>query len=244
MTTDLPAVPQDQELERLRARVANLERLTHRLAHELATPLTTARGFAGVLLDREGLDDTARDGLVRIERAVRTAEDMLRARVEEATDDQPRALRLRPLVRDAAVEELGVRSPVGRALPDDLRVFGDPDGMRLAVHLLLRAAAEHARLHGVDPSTVEVALGHGPADVVELRCHVAAPGLDDAQRSAALYGSDEEPDGVPALLRRLHVGLGGLGGRLWLRDPDGDAATFTTVVQLPRDVGSDAATRA
>lgn len=232
-------LPDDQELERLRARVANLERLTHRLAHELATPLTTARGFANALLERGGLDATAHDGLVRIERAARTAEEMLRARVAEATDDQPRALRLRPLLRDAALEELGGRTSVGAALPTDLRVFGDPDGMRLAVQLLLRAAGEHARAHGVDPSGVEVVLGAGPPDVVSLRCHVAAPALDDDQRAAALYGSDGDPGGVPALLRRLHVGLAGLGGRLWLRDPDGDASRFTALVQLPRDVGSD-----
>lgn len=209
------------ELARLRTRIANLERLTERLAHELATPLTTVQIFARILLDGEGLSSEVRQGLERIERAGTTAMELLQHRVAEAPGEQPRSLRLRELVRDAVTGVWGEDAPGGRDLPEDARVFGDPVGIRHALGLVLQALLPPDGVRGVDD--LEVTLARVRPAAYQLR--LAVPRLEDAgvaERDARLVTAGAV--------------LAGLGGRLWDDDGDRTAGGRSILVELQRDV--------
>ncbi len=218
---------EDEELARLRTRVANLERMAERLAHELATPLTTAHGFARVLLDGAGLSPEARDGLERIERASRAALQLLEHRVDEAVDEGLRSMRLRALVRDAVTAVLGEAATAGRALPADAHVFGDPVRMRRALVLVLQAMLPPGAASA--PDDVEVVLEQERPAAYLLRCEVRR--LDD--------GSQDDLEERLTEARRL---LRQVGGRLWAEDLDLEAGRRTVLVELQRPVDDGPAT--
>lgn len=209
------------DVERLRTRVANLERLTERLAHELATPLTTVQGFARILLDGEDLAPDVRNGLERIERAGSSAMRMLQHRVDEAVAVEHRSLRLRELVRDTVTTVWGEEAPAGRGLPVDARVFGDPVGIRHALVLVLQALLPPAG--EADPSGLRVDLHQARPAAYQLR--IEAPGGGGAT-------SSERAD----LLVAAATVLAAVGGRLWQDDPAEVAGRRSVLVELQRDV--------
>lgn len=211
---------EDDELARLRTRVANLERMAERLAHELATPLTTAQGFAQILLDDDGLSAEVRDGLKRVERASRQALQLLQHRVDEGIGDGLRSMRLRELVRDAVTSVLGVAATAGRALPAEARVFGDPVGMRRALVLVLEAMVPADGMSA--PDEVEVVLAQERASALQLR-------ITRGERDAS-------EDDLDVRLAEAASVLAGLGGRLWIDHPGAAAGRRAVLVELQRDV--------
>ncbi len=211
------------ELERLRTRVANLERLTERVAHELATPLTTVQGFARILLDGNELPPEVRRGLERIERAGTSAMHLLRHRIDEATGDRPRSLRLRELVRDTVTAVWGEEAPAGRGLPPDARVFGDPVGLRQALTLVLQALLPPGDTG--DPTDLEVTMAQERGTAYQLRLDV--PSVEEG----AVGQRDQRLADAGAVLARL-------GGRLWSDDPDEAVGRRSVLVELARDVGT------
>lgn len=226
-----------EELERLRARVANLERMADRLAHEMTTPLTTTNGFSRILLEREDLPDEVRAGLERIERASGTALAMLRSRMEEGVGDAPRSVRLRTLVRDAVTEALGDGADAGRDLPEDARVFADLAGLRAAFGLLLMALAEHAASRSVDPTAMTIEIAQERATAYQLRVGLDGPGLPADVRDGH-QPTPGEPLAVDVAgrLRRAEALFGQLGARLWLDDPGRSPQRLSALLELPRDV--------
>lgn len=225
------------EVELLRARVANLERMADRLAHELTTPLTTAHGFARILLDRRDLQDDVRSGLERIERSSGTALAMLRSRMEEGVGEAPRSVRLRTLVRDAVTAVLGDGATAGHDLPEDARVFGDLAGLRAGLGLLLGALAEHAASRSVDPTGLMIDVAQERATAYQLRLSLLGPGLSDEARDGAQPSpGGPRTDDVNGRLRRAEAIFGQLGARLWLDDPARSVTRLSVLLELPRDV--------
>lgn len=224
------------EVERLRARVANLERMADRLAHELTTPLSTAHGFAQVLLDGDP-PDSVRPGLERIERSTAAALAMLRSRLDEGVGEQPRSIRLRAVVRDAATGALGAETTAGADLPADARVFADPAGLHAALGLLLSAVAEHAAACGVDPSGLTIELTQTRPTSYQLRLDLLGAGLPRAVVTAARPRAGAGPDDdVAGRLRRAEALLAVLGARMWLDHPGATAQRLSILLELPRDV--------
>lgn len=224
------------DVERLRARVANLERMVDRLAHELTTPLTTAHGFARILLDGDQLPPEVRVSMERIERSTGTALAMLRSRLDEAVGDEPRSIRLRTLVRDVVSEVLGDSATAGSDLPEDARVFADLAGLRAALSLVLGAFAEHAASHSVAPTGLVVELGQERGTGYQLRLDVAAPPLpSELRRGGHAVAGDGPEDSIGVRLRRAEALLAPIGARLWLDHP-GAGHQLSALLELPRDV--------
>lgn len=227
----------DTDVDRLRARVANLERMADRLAHELTTPLSTAHGFARVLLDGSAMPDDVRGGLERIERATGTALAMLRSRMDEGVGEEPRSVRLRTVVRDAVTSALGDHAAAGQDLPEEARVFVDPAGLHAALGLLLTALAEHAAARGVNPADLVVELAQERETSYQLRLDLHAPGLPPDVLHAPHPAPGAAPaDDVPGRLRRADALFGVLGARMWLDHPGASAQRLSLLVELPRDV--------
>lgn len=222
----------EAELEALRRRVADLERFTRRVAHELATPLTSASGFARLLLDRGGHDAETTDGLQRIARATSQAAELVRSHLDGAVDAAPQHVGLRRLLRAAADPTFGRAAAVGDDVPHDLVVFGPPGALREAAALLVRAAATRLVEQDADTELVQLsAVPLGP-DVVAVTCvvQVPAPLVDPT----GLRTEIEADQPVLAVLRQLQVVLQGLGGRLWTPAPAAPPDHFSFLVQLPR----------
>lgn len=225
-----------EDVERLRARVANLERMVDRLAHELTTPLTTAHGFARILLDGDQLAPQVRSSMERIERSTGSALAMLRSRLDEGVGEEPRSIRLRTLVRDVVSETLGDGATAGADLPEQARVFADAAGLRAALTLVLGALAEHATSHGVAPTGLVVELVQERATGYQLRLDVAAPPLPPALRRSGHAATAQVPDdSIAARLRRAEALLAPIGARLWLDHP-GSGQRLSALLDLPRDV--------
>lgn len=225
-----------EEVARLRARVANLERMVDRLAHELTTPLSTAHGFARVLLAGDLLSRDVRGSMERIERATGTALAMLRTRLEEGIGDEPRSIRLRTLVRDVVSEVLGDTATAGSDLPEEARVFADLASLRASLTLVLGALAEHAASHSVDPTGFVVEVAQERPTGYQLRLEVAAPPLPPELRRSGLGASEEAADdSITARLRRAEALLAPIGARLWLDHP-GARHQLSALLELPRDV--------
>lgn len=124
-------------------------------SHELKTPLTAVRGYAETLLDA-GLSETDRATFARriVDHARRMAaivEDLLTLARLEAPQRPTRRepVVLRPLIEEAwrhvsdAVETAGVRFNVD-VQPEELRVEGDPEGIRQILENLFDNAIRHA----------------------------------------------------------------------------------------------------
>lgn len=228
----------------LRTRIANLERFAHRLAHELGTPLTTARGFASVMLARDDLPPQVRDGLERIERAAATAEARLQARLGEAVGEGPRPVRLRAVLRDVVSTLPEVADEAVIEVPNDVRVFGEPAVLRTIVENVVSVLAERA-LSGSGRAGLRVASMGGPGDAETVRFEVDAPSLTPEEErligdpAQAVEGSPQVPG-----LGRLGAASGmiaGQGGKLWLTDPTSTSGRLALLLQFPRAIDGPSA---
>ncbi len=176
-------------LERDRAdlerRYADLELLTHAMAHDLAKPLTSLRGIFDLLGSGRISDDAQQELL--IERGAAAA-----GRLERLIDDLLVLIRasgapldLRPVdleqVVDTATEQLGLDEELTRGpLPT---VAGDRGLLdHVVTNLLSNAASYHRPEEG---PRIEVA-ARSHEDHVELYVDDAGPGIPEEERAAAL----------------------------------------------------------
>ena len=140
---------------RVRERTAELEASTRELdafaysvSHDLRAPLRSLHGFSDALLDdyADALDDEGRGYLHRLQHNVqrmgRMIDDLLNlsraTRVEIARDSINLGVIAREILADLASTEPG--REVASAVDDDLRAYGDPQLVRLAMQNLLENA--------------------------------------------------------------------------------------------------------
>lgn len=226
----------DDELDRLRSQVRNLEQVMGRALHDLATPLTTANGFAELLLTRSDLPRDVAESLERIARSTALALDLLRGRRDEAPGGATGPFGVRRLVRDVVATRVGPTASAGRDLPTDLTAWGAPDEARTALDLLVAALVDHAAAAGQPPSSLSVRLlDGGEGTVHRLLLEVPAP-FDEGLAVAAGRGETGPPDGFVDRLRRARVHLLLTGGRLWIEEVDVGAGVGALRVELPAPV--------
>lgn len=219
------------EVEALRRRVDDLERFTRRVAHELATPLTAAAGFARLLLDRGGHDAETHDGLRRIERSATSAAEVVRQRLAGAVPASPDHLVLRQLLQDAVATTCGDDTDVVWDVAPDLVVFGPPSGLQEVVGLLVRALALRLAHQQARASLRFTAAPLGP-DIVAVTG--VAPSAAPLAPATGEPGEDQADEPVRDAVRRLERLLPGLGGRSWVPAPTVAADQFSVLVHLPR----------
>lgn len=227
------------EVERLRARVANLERFVGRLTHELGTPLATARGFASLLADRGNWDDATADLLARVNRAVGRAERTLRVLSSGALHPD-----LAPTGVHGTVREALQRLDAGVHVDDDLAGADDASTTAFVVASTLTEAVEtltralvarcpvsqrQLRVEGVD----------GAADAVSVRVTVPAPAFTAEEREAIVDAADDTQPSELVELRRAADLVAASGGRIWFEDVPGEVGTSTALLAVPR-AASDA----
>jgi signal transduction histidine kinase len=169
----------------LQQRYAELELLTHAMAHDLAGPLTSVRGVFDLLAGGRAGDATQRQlfverGGAAARRLERLIDDLLVLIRAIGTPLQLRPVDLGELV-DAATEQLGLDEVLVRGpLPT---VAGDRALLDHVVTNLLSNAAAYRRPD--EPARIEVsARCHGHH--VELCIDDAGPGIDEEERAAAL----------------------------------------------------------
>jgi hypothetical protein len=230
------------EVEALRRRVDDLERFTRRVAHELATPLTSAAGFARLLLERGGHDAETTDGLRRIARSTTTASELVARRLSATVGDPPDHLALRPVVEEAVAATFDRDTDVVIDVVPQLVVFGPPRELREAVGLLVRAVATLLTGPRDGPASVRLQAATLGPDVVTVTC--VAGTVAPLEPDAGLTSDDPLLEPALAVLRQLQGVLQGLGGRLWVPAPAAPSDRFSLLVQLPRGRGrSDLALR-
>ncbi len=176
-------------LERDRAdleqRYADLELLTHAMAHDLAGPLTGIRGVFDLMASGRTADDAQRELLVErggaaAQRLEHLIDDLLVLIRAIGTPLQLRPVDLEDLV-DTASEQLGLEGVMTRTpLPT---IAGD---QALLDHVVTNLLANAASYHQPgEPPRIEVtAQRHG--DHVELCIDDAGPGIPEEERAASL----------------------------------------------------------
>ncbi len=171
--------------ERVRAeRTLAIGQMARAIVHDLRSPLASLRGFAEIMLEREGTRESPRPYLEtmisEIDRLTRLTGDLLQFSRESGP---PRTLEvgMADLVRQtlepmwARLKEAGIR--VVLALDEEARVRADPAGIVRALHNLLANSLDAMPEGG----RIEVRCGRGAA-VCSIVLQDSGPGIPEEIR--------------------------------------------------------------
>ncbi len=228
----------DDELARLRDRVADLERFIRRLGHDLTTPLTTVAGFASLLVRDAGLPPNTVDSIRRIHSSADRANRMLRALVDETRLHEAESVFVRDAINAAAegAVDLGVEMHL-EAPTTPSRVFV----MRATTVQLLRTIfVGLAARCAPDALAVSLTISEPEVgDVVSISFATSSgAGFTEAERNALDEAHIEEADDELPMLAaiRLAARLATTqAGRLWAEDVEGGGIRL--ILALPRSTG-------
>lgn len=258
-TADLAQANRDMEASNVSLVVTNrsleeayreLEGFTHSVSHDLRVPLRVINGLSQLALEECGtvLDDAGRGYLVRIaDAAVRVGvigDDLLMlARVTRApivAEEVDMSAIARELLEERRRADPERR--VSTSIADSLRVYGDPNLLRIALGHLIANAWKFTWQR--DPALIEVGevLADGQRGVF-----VRDDGIGfDAELSGKLFGRFERLHDQSEL-KGTGIGLAIVqrivrrhGGRVWAEGQPGRGATFRLCLPVAGSEGSSA----
>jgi len=210
------------------------------MAHDLRSPLTSLKGFSGMLATKwDRFDDAQKLEFVeaisfdagRMARIVTEVIDLARleaGRLELKQTRKPVAEIARAAERTVA--HVGGSDRIEVDVPDDLIVHADPERLELVLSNLLENALEFSD----EGAIVLAARSEDGSVVIEVRD--SGPGIEAEQVSEIFVGAPSESGaGVGLYLGRGIIELHG--GRLEVETAPGRGSVFT--VALPRGADAD-----
>ena len=210
------------------------------MAHDLRSPLTSLKGFSGMLATKwDRFDDAQKLEFVeaisfdagRMARIVTQVIDLARleaGRLELKQTRKPVAEIARAAERTVA--HVGGADRIEVDVPDDLIVHADPERLELVLSNLLENALEFSD----EGAIVLAARSEDGSVVIEVRD--SGPGIEAEQVSEIFVGAPSESGaGVGLYLGRGIIELHG--GRLEVETAPGRGSVFT--VALPRGADAD-----
>jgi signal transduction histidine kinase len=219
---------------------ARLAEMISKMAHDLRSPLTSLKGFSGMLATKwDRFDDAQKLEFVeaisfdagRMARIVTEVIDLARleaGRLELKQTRKPVAEIARAAERTVA--HVGGADRIEVDVPDDLIVHADPERLELVLSNLLENALEFSD----EGAIVLAARSEDGSVVIEVRD--SGPGIEAEQVSEIFVGaSSESGAGVGLYLGRGIIELHG--GRLEVETAPGRGSVFT--VALPRGADAD-----
>jgi len=216
------------------------------MSHEIRTPLTSILGFAGLLVERQDLNATARQHLDRITSGSRAllaiVNDILDfSKLEaEQVEFRPRSVALCPLVEDSLAMFIPEANAKGVTLgfevdgPIPSHVTVDPDRLR---QILLNIIGNAVKFTEVGSVTVRLAYLR-PLSQIKIEVADTGIGMDEGQR-AQLFKRFSQVDGSST---RKHGGTGlglaickglaeAMGGAVGVSSTLGTGSTFHLTIQ-------------
>jgi signal transduction histidine kinase len=219
---------------------ARLAEMISKMAHDLRSPLTSLKGFSGMLATKwDRFDDAQKLEFVeaisfdagRMARIVTQVIDLARleaGRLELKQTRKPVAEIARAAERTVA--HVGGADRIEVDVPDDLIVHADPERLELVLSNLLENALEFSD----EGAIVLAARSEDGSVVIEVRD--SGPGIEAEQVSEIFVGAPSESGaGVGLYLGRGIIELHG--GRLEVETAPGRGSVFT--VALPRGADAD-----
>jgi signal transduction histidine kinase len=219
---------------------ARLAEMISKMAHDLRSPLTSLKGFSGMLATKwDRFDDAQKLEFVeaisfdagRMARIVTEVIDLARleaGRLELKQTRKPVAEIARAAERTVA--HVGGADRIEVDVPDDLIVHADPERLELVLSNLLENALEFSD----EGAIVLAARSEDGSVVIEVRD--SGPGIEAEQVSEIFVGAPSESGaGVGLYLGRGIIELHG--GRLEVETAPGRGSVFT--VALPRGADAD-----
>lgn len=230
----------DQMLARLDAAFRAERRFIQDASHELRNPLAVMRTNLDVALSDPdaSAEDLRRAGTVvqgSAERLTRLVDDLLGHARQEARGDRRTVVSLRDVVADVVDEQEGPAGARRLTLvaegggngPGDVRVVGDPDGLRTALANLVANAVRLAP----EGSRIRVGSGVEPSGWSWLAVADQGPGIDAEDRDLVFQrfwrGEDEQASGSGIGLSIVRQVAEVHGGRVGLDSIPGEGSTFT-----------------
>ena len=216
------------------------------MSHEIRTPLTAILGFAGLLVERQDLNATARQHLDRITSGSRAllaiVNDILDFSKLEAAqvEFRSRSVALSPLVEDSLAMFIPESKTKGVTLGFEVdgsvpsHVMVDPDRLR---QILLNLIGNAVKFTDVGSVTVRLAYLR-PLNQIRIEVADTGIGMDEGQR-AQLFKRFSQVDGSST---RRHGGTGlglaickglaeGMGGTIGVSSALGVGSAFHVTVQ-------------
>jgi signal transduction histidine kinase len=219
---------------------ARLAEMISKMAHDLRSPLTSLKGFSGMLATKwDRFDDAQKLEFVeaisfdagRMARIVTEVIDLARleaGRLELKQTRKPVAEIARAAERTVA--HVGGADRIEVDVPDDLIVHADPERLELVLSNLLENALEFSD----EGAIVLAARSEDGSVVIEVRD--SGPGIEAERVSEIFVGAPSESGaGVGLYLGRGIIELHG--GRLEVETAPGRGSVFT--VALPRGADAD-----
>lgn len=243
----------DQMLARLDASFRAERRFIQDASHELRNPLAVMRTNLDVALSDPdaSAEDLRRAGTVvqgSAERLTRLVDDLLGHARQEARGDRRTVVSLREVVADVVDEQEGpaaarrltlVGEGGGGAASGDVRVVGDPDGLRTALANLVANAVRLAP----EGSRIRVGSGVEPSGWSWLAVADQGPGIDAQDRDLVFQrfwrGEDEQAPGSGIGLSIVRQVAEVHGGRVGLDSVPGEGSTFTIWLPPTAAAGPD-----
>ncbi len=159
-THELEDMAADLRLAREDAEGANASktRFLAAASHDLLQPLNAARLFLGSLLSEEGTSDAARERVVRADKAIQSADELLKGLLDISRLDhgnvapKPVDLALAPLLEDLVDEAQPMAEQAGlelRVAPTRLNVHADPDFLTSILRNFISNARRYTETGGV-----------------------------------------------------------------------------------------------
>ncbi len=232
----------EEMLAELSAKNAELERFTHAVSHDLKAPITTIRGFLGLLKKDAlaGRNDRVEEDYATLDRVARRMAEMIDgllklSRIDRQTDSRSQAS-LSEIAREA-VELLAGRISKASAvveLADDLpRVHGDPALLRLIFQNLIDNAVKFSS--GPSPPRVRITASRKAEQVT---CIVSDNGVgiapEELERVFELFHQTQpEKEGTGIGLNSVRRAVEALGGQIWAESKgEGQGTRFCFTLTL------------
>ncbi|MEL6662628.1 MAG: PAS-domain containing protein [Pseudomonadota bacterium] len=212
-TQELEDLSADLRVAREDAEGANASktRFLAAASHDLLQPLNAARLFLGSLVsDDAATSDTARERVMRADKAIQSADDLLKGLLDISRLDhgkiapKPVTLALGPLLEDLADEAQPMAEKAGleiRVAPTRLSVFADPDFLTSILRNFISNARRYTEAGGV------LIGARKRGDVARIEVWDTGPGISTSRQSLLFeeFQRFEEADNLG--LRGAGLGL-------------------------------------